>query len=94
MTAADVLRLLIILGAVVVGVLWVVVGRKTRRWLWPAIALGWLVPVAVFFIVRYVFDVPVLTLNLISLSLYLMGVSSLGGVALAKLRCVQVGQCG
>lgn len=87
------MRLLIVLGAIIVSVMWIIIGRKTGRWLWPAVALGWLVPVASFFVVRYVFSIPVLTLNLLSLSLYLMGVTSLGGVALAKLKGVKVGEC-
>lgn len=92
MTAADVIRVLIIAGAVVVSVLWVVVGWRTQQWLWPSIALCWLIPVGAFFLIRYIFDVPPTTLNLISLSLYLMAITSLGGVALAKLKTVQAGR--
>lgn len=86
MTVTDVLRLLIIIASLVVSWLWVSYGRITGRWLWSVVALCWLIPVLAFFSMRYVVVLPPVILNQISLSLYLMGISALGGVVLAKIK--------
>jgi hypothetical protein len=87
MTPADWMRLAIIIASSVVACLWIYIGTQTHRWLLPLIASLWLVPVAIFFIVRFLFvNIPPTTLNIISLALYLMGVAAWGGMALARLK--------
>lgn len=89
--ALMVMRGVIVAGAAVVSVLWFIYGCRSGKWLWPVVALCWLAPVMAFFIARFLFDIDVQVLNMISLGLYLMGISSLGGVALAKLKSQREG---
>lgn len=86
MSAADIMRFAIIISALVVAYLWILVGKKTHHWSSCIIVLIWLAFVILFFIVRFVFKIDPMILNIISLSLYLMAITSLGGIALAKLR--------
>ena len=82
----DILRMVIVVSAGAVAILWYLYGRKTRKWIWAITALCWLIPVIVFFVLRFIVALPVVTLNLASLSLYLIGIGILGGIATAKLR--------
>ncbi len=90
LTTVDVLRLAIIAAALIVGVLWVIYYQISKDWPLPLFAGIWLVPVAGFFIFRFVNEtVAPQVLNMISLSLYMLGIAAWGGVAVAKLKMVK-----
>ena len=90
MTAIDYLRMIIIAGAFIVGVLWIYYAMMTHYWVWTLVVLCWLVPVMVFFIIKFVcLDLSVYTLNIISMSLYLIGIAALGGVVIAKIKTIR-----
>ena len=90
MSPIEILRLVIVIAAAVVSGLWIYYGSQSHDWLWTYFSLSWLVPVMLFFIVRFLFtEISPAALNMISLSLYLMGIASLGGVAVAKIKSMR-----
>ena len=86
------IRNVIIIAAVAASLLWIYYGRVSHRWQWPILCLIWLIPVAGFFTIRQVLAVPPLTLNYVSISLYLIGIGICGGVAVAKIRELRLGR--
>lgn len=90
MTVWSSLRSVIMLAAVVVTVLWVVYGARSRRWGDTALALSYLIPLIGMFVLRLSIDNPLL-INYISLGLYLEITLIMGAMALRLLRRVRHG---
>ena len=83
------IRFAIIVTSLLSALLWYLYGKKSGHWTYAILAIIWLMSVAIFFVVRLVLIMPALTLNSISIGLYMVGIAICGGVAAGKLKAIR-----
>lgn len=86
MTALELIRATIVIFGLVASLMWIRAGIKTKSWTLPILSLCWLIPVIVFFALRFIVTIDTNILNYISLGIYLSGVFILMGIAYMRGR--------